>query len=201
MKWRSVWLALILFLNCAASSAYAQSVTERSGTQAGRVVNPLESRAQQEISKPVLVDVAAQGIKFRIVTDRCERVYNYIYLTGEQGEVSFTIVNNGPSACANVAYRFYMNGFPVESFSIANLAAGQSVEKKIPYSFRSAGRHQVAVEVDYNNSIKETNENNNKVSLEVNVTSDPQDPAYINAKSIGENCGSGGAQLRPSAGT
>ena len=153
MKWRSVWLALILFLNCAASSAYAQSVTERSGTQAGRVVNPLESRAQQEISKPVLVDVAAQGIKFRIVTDRCERVYNYIYLTGEQGEVSFTIVNNGPSACANVAYRFYMNGFPVESFSIANLAAGQSVEKKIPYSFRSAGRHQVAVEVDYNNSI------------------------------------------------
>ncbi len=165
-------------------------------------VAPQGARTAGQSAVQLSPDLVAGSITFLAITDRNPRYYDFLYLIGEQGEITITIVNNGPGSIAYVPFRVSVNGQPVQSSGLMNIGPGQVRTNKIPFSFHQTGRQNLLLEVDPGNTIRESNKNNNTTTSTVQVTADPSDPRLLNSRNIGEGkaTGGGGGGIRPSGG-
>jgi subtilase family serine protease len=103
------------------------------------------------------------------------------YVVNESSTVNATILNIGRADASGVTVSFYDDGVLFETKTIASIPNGSSVITSGMLTPSYSGTHTIIVKVDANNTIPETNENNNQAFRSLYVYPDLPDftPSYI----------------------
>jgi subtilase family serine protease len=154
-----VMVVLSLLLCCYCQETNAQ-VGQRAGTQgvAGAGVRAAE---QVQIARD------AEASKIEYLTEDSRVTTNV--LTNQRGSIRATVSNKGNIILTNLITRIEVDGVRVREDNLT-LNVGASQDLTWSYNFTTPGNHTIALLVDPNNQILETNKNNNRVEKVIVAT-------------------------------
>lgn len=150
-----VILSLLLCCYCQATNA---QVGQRVGTPgvAGAGIKAAEQLAGD-----------AEASKIEYVTEDSRVTTNV--LTNQRGSIRATVSNKGSIILTNLMTRIEVDGMRVREDNLT-LNVGASQDLTWSYNFTTPGNHTIALLVNPNNQILETNKNNNRVQKTIVAT-------------------------------
>ena len=152
-----VMVVLCLFLCC-----YCQETNAQVGQRAG---TPGVAGAGIRAAEQLAGDAEASKIEY-IIED--SRVTTNV-LTNQRGSIRATVSNKGNIILTNLMTRIEVDGVRVREDNLT-LNVGASVDLTWSHNFTTPGNHVIALLVDPNNQLVETNKNNNRVQKTIIAT-------------------------------
>ena len=155
---KNVVIVVLSLLIC----CYCQETNAQVGQRAG---TPGVAGAGIRATEQVAGDAEASKIEY--LTEDSRVTTNV--LTNQRGFIRATVSNKGNIILTNLMTRLEVDGVSVREYNLT-LNVGGSQDLTLSYNFTTPGNHTIALLVNPNNQILETNKNNNRVEKTIVAT-------------------------------